>query len=186
MKRFKHSPHLHKVQDLTLDDCFGKPLHPSFFVTLPQLKNVKHLHLSGPSSQSFADFQRIVCAFPQLEALDIAGLQNTSRNASQLTPPHVLSLPCVPKLACVRVSDSLPKFFRDLVTWLSSSGACSTIRKLDISLYAGRDRGTGPINALLAHTASTLEYLRMFISIESTHSLLHAHNHCPITCCRFG
>ena len=76
-------PHLHKVQDLTLDNCFRQPaLHPSLFVTLPQLKDVKHLDLSLSSPINFADFQRIVRAFPQLEELDIADFSEPSWNAS--------------------------------------------------------------------------------------------------------
>ena len=171
--------HLHKVQDLTLHNCFRQPLQLSFFVMLPQLKNVKHLVLSGSPPQNLADFQRIVRAFPQLEELDIADLREPSWNASQLTPPHVLNLPCVSKLACLRVSNSL---FRSLVVWLSSSGVCSSIRMLYI--FPDDVEVQSSINALLAHTASTLEHLRMSISIESTYSLLHAHSRCHIAFCR--
>ena len=180
-------PHLHNVQDLALHNCIGQPLHPSFFVKLRQLKDVKHLCLSGPHPQSLAGFQRIVCAFPQLEELDITDLTEPSWDTSQLTPPHVLNLPGVSKLTCLRVSDRVPEFFRDLVAWLSSSGVCSTIRSLHISLsYPGISRETGPLNTLLAHTASTLEHLRMYYQIQSTHSLLHAHSRCLIAFHRIG
>ena len=176
-------PHLHKVQNLTLRGCFELPVHPSFFVKLPQLKDVKHLHLYVSPPEHFADFQRIVCAFSQLEELDIAGLQwSTSRNASQLTPPRVLN---PPQLSCVRVSDDLPEFFCALVAWLSSDGICRTIRRLDIFLkfLDGIEEGAS-INALLVHTASTLEHLRMHIPAQSTDSLLHAHSRCHIACHR--
>ena len=176
-------PHLHNVQDLALHNCIGQPLHPSFFVKLRQLKDVKHLYLSGPHPQNLADFQRIVCAFPQLEELDIADLVVST---SKFTSPHVLNLPCISKLTCLRVSDIIPRLFRVLVVWLSSGGVCSTISSLNISLYTGSIRETGPLNTLLAHTASTLEHLRMYIPMKSTHSLLHARSHCRITCCRFG
>ena len=178
-------PRLHKLHDLTLRNCLGQLLHPNFFLKLRQLTDVKHLVLSGSPPQKFADFQRIVRAFPQLEELDIAELTESSWNASQLTPPHVLNRPCIPKLTCVRVSDRVPEFFRDLVAWLSSSGVCSTIRRLDISVDS-RLSEAEPLHALLALTASTLEHLRMFIFIESTHSLLHADSRCHIACRRIG
>ena len=175
-------PLLHKVERLSFGNCTLQPLHRSFFSTLRQLKGVKRLELSMSSPQNFADFRRIVCAFPQLEELDV--LKSWSRKPSQLTPPHLLKLPCPPKLTSVRIIDVLPDFFRDLVSWLSSSGVCSTIRKLDISVYLLLDREAGPVNTLLAHTASTLEHLRMLIPIDSTHSLLHAHSCCHIACRR--
>ena len=179
-------PHLHKVQDLTLDGCFEPPLHLSFFIMLPQLKNVKHLHLFGTTPENFADLRRIICAFPQLEELDIVGLKRPSWNASQPTPPHILNLRRAPKLTCVRASDSKPESFRDLVAWLSSSGVCSTIRRLDISLHPSSHLWTGLqiLNAALGHMTSTLEHLRIHIPREGTHSLLHVHSHCHIACRR--
>ena len=179
-------PRLHKVHDLTLRNCLGQPLRPNFFLKLRQLTDVKHLVLSGSPPQKFADFQRIVCAFPQLEELDIAGLWNASRNASQLTPQHVLNLPCMSKLTCVRASDTLPEFCRDLVAWLSSRGVCSTISSLNISLYKKVLQGVSPFDALLTQTASTLERLRIFIVVKGTHSLLHAHSRCHIACRSIG
>ena len=153
---------------------------------LPQLKDVKHLVLSGSPPQNLVDFQCIVRAFPQLEELDIAGLRGPSWNALQLTPLHVLNLHCVSKLACIHISDRQPELSRDLVAWFSSSNVCSTIRRLELSLHSVNSRETGPLNALLAHAASTLEHLRMLIAIESTHSLLHAHSRCHIACRRIG
>ena len=180
-------PHLHKVQALTLRDCFVQPLHPSFFVMLRQLKDVKHLELSVPSSLYFADLQRIVCSFPHLEELTIT--RSSSRTSSLPTPLRLLNLPCVPKLTTVRIGSILREFFHPLVAWLCSSGVCSTTQRLDISLnfLYGKEAGAS-INALLAHTASTLEHLSMYIPIESRHSLLHAHSRCHIasSSCRIG
>ena len=65
--------HLRKVQDLIIHDCFVQPLHPGFFIMLRQLNDVKHLDLSLSSPLKFADFQRILRAFPHLEKLNIAG-----------------------------------------------------------------------------------------------------------------
>ena len=176
--------HLRKIEHLCFSYCMLWPLHRSFPGMLCQLKGVKHLQLSMSSPLNFADFQRIVCAFPQLEELYVEDLRRSSRKSSQPTPPHLLYLPCVPKLTSVRIDDFLPEFFRDLVAWLSSSSVRSAIRRLDITLYD--HWAVGPINALLAHTASTLEHLRMSIPIDSTHSLLHTHSRCQITFCRIG
>ena len=179
-------PHLRKVEHLCFRACVLWPLHRSFFGMLCQLKGVKRLELSTSSPRNFADFRRIVCAFPQLEELDIAELEGFSRRPSQPTPPHLLNLPCVAKLSSIRIDDVLPHFFHDLVAWLSSSGGCSAIRRLNVFPYPEYDCGSEPMNVLLTHTASTLEHLCMLIVVDSTHSLLHAHNQRNIACRSIG
>ena len=91
------SPYLHQVERLSFDNCTLQPLHKSFFSMLRQLKHVKRLQLSTSSLRNFADFRRVVCAFPQLEELDIEELRRSSSKPSQVTPPHLLNLPCMPR-----------------------------------------------------------------------------------------
>ena len=172
-------PYLHKVEHLSFKfrNSILQPLHPSFFVKLRQLKDIKRLELSITFLINLADFWRIVRSFPQLEELDLEHLQYLSWKPSQLTPSHLLNPPCVPKLTSVRMNRLDGNLFCDLVAWLSSGGVCSSIQRLDIYLDNWR---AGPVNALLTHTASTLEHLRMRVTASSTHSLLHTHSHCHI------
>ena len=187
--RFAHvfplvlSPYISKVEHLSFVSCLFRPLHPSFFVVLPRLKEVRRLSLTQFYLGNFAEFQRIVCAFPLLEELDLA--ESRLQLPSQRLPMTLL-IPyrnrfSAPRLTTLRINKLEADFLRDLVAWMFSPACSNSIHTLDIAQHFWNDLDAGPVNALLTAAAPTVVNLRMQNVGFGTHTTLslltHAHVH---------
>ena len=160
-------PYLRSVAHLAFRGSLLKPLHPSFFAALPQLAGVSHLELVKFSLGSFLELQRVVCAFPLLEELHLAESRMRPRARLQFAPaahnhhgPSTLLRP-PPGLAVLRVNKLEADILHDLVAWMSAAASLGSIRTLEISQHLWNDDDAGPVGALLAYTAPTVEHLRV-------------------------
>ena len=160
-------PYVPRVERISFLHCFSGPTHPVFFAALPHFATVRQLLLFRFSS-NFGDFLRVVYALLCLERLEVH--DSCLRAPPSTAPPHYCLLEqhkAAHHLKSLMLSRLEPKFLEILMKWAVLSGVHRTIQSLDVVLdfyedfCAAISEGSGLITEFLAHSAASIQYLRL-------------------------